>query len=397
MISILSKSMIFRIALILAGLLTFPPETRSQISGTQSDERAVRILDTRADFSGWQADDGSGLPENEIRIGFFMPQNVNRSVADAADMAIHDLNTSGGYNGLPFRLISRWAVNPWSAGSREMIRLIYQDSVCVIIGSVDGTATHIAEQIVTKARVTLIAPLSSDPTLNYINIPWMFRLPPDNNVQSQVIVGQGIKAHDLSRIGLITSNDHDGKVFTEDMLDILAQNDLNPKFHFEIPPLTADPEEIAERIREYRTDGLIISLSAPDLKRFLPVIGRQYPGISVFIPWIPQLEPMEIADQINIPTYYIDPVNPAATQFSKDFADRFEARYGYAPSTSAAYTYDAVNLAGMAVKNAGPNRARIRESVAGISGYIGVSGKIDWDNGGGNQTVPVFHRLSVIK
>lgn len=387
-----SKFLIFTIIFFMAGLLLFPANCPAQVPDTQSAGNVVRIMDTPAEYSGWTGADQSVFSAREIRIGFFMPREGNRSVIDAADLAIDDLNRSGGYNGLPFRLVNRWAVNPWSAGSKEMIRLVYQDSVCAVIGSIDGTATHIAEQVVTKARVTLIAPLSADPTLNYINIPWMFRLPPDNNIQARLIVEQGIKEQGIKKVGLITSNDHDGKIFAEDMLDVLAGNQVNPQFHLEIPPLTADPEKIVQRIKEYRVEGLIISLSVNDIKLVLPELDRQCPAMSVFMPWLPQLPEEDIANHSNLAVYCIEPFIQDTSDILIEFTKRFRERYGYQPQAAALYTYDAITMTGMAVRISGPNRARIRENIAGLSGYSGVSGKIEWDNGGGNRTVPVLRR-----
>ena len=112
---------------------------------------------------------------------------------NAADLAIQEINSSGGYKGLPYKLVKRWSQDPWGAGSKEMIKLIYEDSVWAVIGSQNGENSHIAEQIVTKSFLPLISPLSADPTLNYIGIPWIFRLTPDFKSQAKLIINDGIK------------------------------------------------------------------------------------------------------------------------------------------------------------------------------------------------------------
>jgi len=67
-----------------------------------------------------------------------------------------------------------------------------------------------------------------------------------------------------------------------------------------------------------------------------------------------------------------------------DFARRFQQRFGHQPDYLAAYSYDAVRLLIAAIRKAGLNRVRIREAIASMGTWHGVTGTIRWDNGGGN-------------
>jgi branched-chain amino acid transport system substrate-binding protein len=73
---------------------------------------------------------------------------------------------------------------------------------------------------------------------------------------------------------------------------------------------------------------------------------------------------------------------------STEFARDFEERFGEKPSDDAAVAYDAATIVIEAVRKAGLNRARIRDAVSEMSGFVGIAGKITWDNGGGNVAVP---------
>lgn len=61
------------------------------------------------------------------------------------------------------------------------MKLIYDDQALGLISS-GRNASHLAEQLAVKAFVPLIA-LSADRSLTSINIPWIFRLPPDASVE----------------------------------------------------------------------------------------------------------------------------------------------------------------------------------------------------------------------
>ena len=47
-----------------------------------------------------------------------------------------------------------------------------------------GPSAHLAEQVVAKARLPLVCPVSSDRTANVANVPWMFSVLPGDNAQA---------------------------------------------------------------------------------------------------------------------------------------------------------------------------------------------------------------------
>ncbi|MEK7409191.1 MAG: hypothetical protein AAB225_29360, partial [Acidobacteriota bacterium] len=111
-------------------------------------------------YHGPGREDAEPSGVREVGIGYFGPADPQHPEAGAiwagAALAIEEANREGGYRGLPFRLVPGWAENPWAAGASAVVRLAYRDRVWAIIGSIDGAATHLAEQVVVKARLTLI-------------------------------------------------------------------------------------------------------------------------------------------------------------------------------------------------------------------------------------------------
>jgi branched-chain amino acid transport system substrate-binding protein len=69
----------------------------------------------------------------------------------------------------------------------------------------------------------------------------------------------------------------------------------------------------------------------------------------------------------------------------KNFARRYREKTGAYPSLTALAAYDAVRLVAAALRESGPNRARLRDSLAGIRDFRGVSGTISFDGAGNNQ------------
>lgn len=87
---------------------------------------------------------------------------------------------------------------------------------------------------------------------------------------------------------------------------------------------------------------------------------------------------------------------PAALgERAADFAARYRARFGEAPAMSAAATFDAVGLILEAARSAGsPAPARLRDALAGVRNYPGVTGAISYRGSGDPSKVFVISRIA---
>jgi branched-chain amino acid transport system substrate-binding protein len=364
------------------------------IDGPDSLKIQRSVHDSPTEFSGWKGDTYDLNRITEIRIGLFLPadslDHLGKSLINSANLAIDDINARGGYDGIPFRLFKRWSLDPWGAGSKEMIKLVYQDSVLAVIGSIDGDATHIAEQIVTKARLPLLSPISADPTLTYIRIPWIFRLPPDYGSQAEVLFNHEFNFERMKKIGLITANNHDGRIFAKALHDVLKNKQISPVFHFEVSKSDLDFPSIVQRIISFDPQSIIICLSTDNIVKLLPGLGDYKQEMDVFIPWIPGLNYNILGKYYRGDIHYIEPFLRTSNPAYEKFDNKYYKRYGSKPTFGAAYTYDALHILFHALQKTGPNRAKLRDAIAGIKEYEGVTGKITWDNGGGNVARPVL-------
>ena len=345
------------------------------------------VLDTPVEFAGSRGTTLAPTDLREVRIGLFGPDSGD--VPRGARLAVEQLNAAGGFRGTRFRIVGRWSDDPWSGGAREMVRLVYDDSVWAVLGSVNGDATHVAEQVVTKAWVPLVAPVSADPTLTYIRIPWIFRLPPDEGAQAAVLVRDGVLARSLANVGLITSSDHDGRTFANEVLERLRVAGVTPAFHFEIP-LNRDLAALAGRTRSFEPGALIVRVPPSGMPALLDQLSREGVRAPLLVPWIPGLPPSGLTSHYAGDVLAVRPFrevnNPAYGAFDR----AYRARYGSEPTPMAAYGYDAVNLVAGALETSGLNRAALRDAIARRSGVVGATGAVSWDNAGGNLVEPVL-------
>jgi branched-chain amino acid transport system substrate-binding protein len=367
------------------------------IAQTDLAENPKSVLDLPVEFSGWLRDTTNLSLIDEVRIGLFLPKDIEnestQTLNQAANLAIEEINNTGGYQGLPFRMISRWSTKPWESGSKEIIKLVYQDSVLAVVGSIDGDATHIAEQIVTKAWLPLLSPISSDPTLTYIRIPWIFRLPPDYKAQSQVLIKESMAYIQLKNIGMITENNHDGRIFAEDIKECMGKNEISPGFHFQVSPSDLDFNSLVQRILSFSPNSIIICLSADNIIKLLAELGNHANHINILMPWVPELNCSELPQYYPGDIYCIEPFLRSSNPTYKEFESKFKKSYKLEPSFGAAYTYDAIYLIAKAINKNGLSRTGLRDAISEIKDFQGVTGKINWDNGGGNLARPVLRIL----
>lgn len=352
------------------------------------------ILSDRADYHGPERDEPEPQNIQEVRIGFFAPHDsknpVGRNMWRGATLAIEKANGEGGYKGKPFRLVCRWADDPWGAGSREMTRLVYEDKVWAVIGSIDGAATHVAEQVATKARITLVSPLSGDPSLTQAAVPWMFRLPPDDASVAEMLARIAVGKRGFRRIIVLSSADHDGRTGALEVLPALGRLRAPPMLHLTFDPSQADFLPQIDRISSVPAEAIFLwGMPEPSLRLLCALRGRGI-ELPVFGPAV-----------FSLPSF-LQKAGRAAEGLTtcklvwdrdsvrwENFAKEFESRFGEKPTDDAVLGYDATTIIITATRKAGLNRARIRDAVAEMGGFVGLAGKITWDNGGGNIAVPI--------
>jgi ABC-type branched-subunit amino acid transport system substrate-binding protein len=371
--------------------LSFPVAAETDSRPAASAPKS--ILDARADYHGPERQEPEPLGFPDIGIGFFAPHTSESPIGEGlwrgATLAIEHANKRGGYRGKPFRLVPRWADDPWGAGSREMTRLVYEDRVWAVIGSIDGASTHIAEQVATKARITLVSPLSGDPTLTHTAVPWMFRLPPDDSAVAEVLARIAVEQKECRRIVVLTSADHDGRTGGREIASSLGRRRVAAVLHLKFDPSQTDFSQQLSRVESIAADAVFLWGSPDSSLRLLTAMRERGVALPVFGP-----------ASFSLPSFLreaeaaAEGLTTCSLAWEQDgirteeFAEKYRARFGGLPGDDALLGYDSADIVIRAICSAGLNRARIRDAVVEMSGYAGLAGTITWDNGGGNMVVP---------
>lgn len=383
----------------MAGQQSAPESAAAGSQGTPPAPYKAMLSDPLT-FSGFSNGDAGYLDQPDITIGLFVPDDEDNPAGTAivrgAELAVDLANRSGGWNGRPFRLVRRWAESPWAGGSAEMIRLLRNEKAVAVL-SFMSAASHIAEQVAVKLYIPVLTPVSSDPSLTQARVPWIFRLPPDDTAQAELIVNACIRETAGNGIGLITSTNQDSRMATGRLLKALTRKGTAPVFHIQLNESSPDINALLDRLAAASPEALIIKVSRAGLETLLGQLKEAGCSSKLFIPWTPGIDRDALAGLYPFPIVYVEPFamdGNADQEGNEAIAAAYESRYKDAPSHISYYAFDAVRMIIRSICAKGDlSRSGIRDSLVDLR-YQGLAGSYAWDSGGGNTAAPVLTRIN---
>jgi ABC-type branched-subunit amino acid transport system substrate-binding protein len=306
---------------------------------------------TPLSYNGPGRDDPEPKDLHGVRLGYFGPPDpsdeAGGQIWQGVGLAIEEANRQGGYHGLPFRLIPAWDRNPWAGGVAKLARVVYEDKVWAIIGGIDGATTHLAEQVVAKAQLTLINPAATDRSIHTASVPWMFSCAPGDHLLAAA-VSQELRERG-KRFGLVSAIDHDSRAFAAQLKLAFVRDRLSPLLHLELSGGTEDPTRIARELAAAAPDAIVVVAAARESTALIKAIREAgFSGILLSGPSIARADPDPSLNGV---------LYPALGEIPPAFQTKFLTRYGRSPDYTAAHAYDAANIVIAAIRTAGLNRA----------------------------------------
>ncbi len=346
-------------------------------------EPFYRLREHETSYNGPGREDLEPHHLEEIRIGYFGPSDPGHPEGGdlwlAAQLALEDANREGGYRGLPFQLRSCWSRDWWGTGVSQLAQMVYSENVWAIIGSIDGASTHLAEQVVAKARLPLLSPVSTDKTVNLANVPWMFSFMPGDHQIAPVLARAIADRVDDTPFVIASSTDHDSRLLVDELRVELAEHRTVPSFHLQFHP-KGELTHVVNRVKLSSIRTVVVVAGAGDSARLVRALRTKgFLGDIIGGPSFGRRAFLETAREAGDGVVF-----PVLASVDASFAERFQKRFGRAPDYAAAQTYDATRLLVEAVRQAGLNRTKIRDVLVELSPWKGVSGSVEWDPLGQN-------------
>jgi branched-chain amino acid transport system substrate-binding protein len=330
----------------------------------------------------------------EVPIGVIAPltgdiPKVGQSTVEAADMARDEINAQCGLeiNGENYEVVTIVEDNESKAESSVAVatRLIVEEDVVAIIGPQASKQAVPTGQVANDRETPMISPWSTNPNTT-LDRPWVFRVAFLDPFQGRVMANfvsekfgaksvavlydvasdypKGLAENfrdaaqelgiDVVAFESFTTGDTD---FSSQLTNIIAAKPdvlFTPQYYNEVPL-------IVQQARELGYEGDIVgsdSWGTPDL---LDLCGDACNGLYFSTHYAPDI----------------------ATDVGQKFINAYNDLYGYKPDDVAALTYDAFQLLFTAITNAQSlDRADIREALANIQLFEGVTGIMSFDEQG---------------
>jgi len=351
---------------------------------------------------------------SEIRIGFLAPLYdhpdavFGKRMLNGATMAVNEANAGGGYSGKPFRLVTHndydnWQMSKsategaardsaiWGAASNDAVRMIYDDKVWAMFGSISSESTHIALRLTLKGETPLVNSASTDPTIPETIIPWYFTDIQDDREQGYTLARHIYTELGFKRVALLRVNDRYGRFGVIKFRDASRRLGHPVVIEQKFMPGDTDFRRQLQVIEDSRVDAIVLWTDVGPAAKILQQMQELGMKQRVFG------SHRTIGDEL------IKQAGPAAEGFEavfpydpsrtdarwQDFNSRYEAAFHEKPDHFAALAYDAMQILLNAICRAGLNRGRIRDALTGTENYKGVTGDMVFDPNSKN-IAPLF-------
>jgi branched-chain amino acid transport system substrate-binding protein len=364
------------------------PEDMIPYRGT---EPYYRYWTTRLPFRGPGQDYPDPPNLKSLKVGLLSPAAYGPEGArgkrsrQGVLLAFEEANATRKPGQLPFEIIEKEDAPQW--GSAANITVDFKDAdVLGFLGTIDGDATHVALRAALKIETYMVNTSDPDPTLTETQIPWLTRVWPDDRQQCFRLANLIVKRRGCQRIAVLRESSRPGRVGVMHFNNYIRRLGYPPVQHLFFKPGDRDISAQIEAIKAAEPDAVLFYGQPEDVGRFVRMLREaglkaQFFGFDRLQEGGFRQHAGEHAEGMTI-TYFFN-LNRTDPPWL-DFAARYEKRWGQKPDVYAAYGYDGAKLMIEAIDHAGPNRFRIRDHLASLNEWDGVTGHMifdgRWDN-----------------
>jgi len=298
------------------------------------------------------------------------------------DIAVEEINTSGGINGIPINIIYEDSqFDPKKAVSAFM-KLTNIDGVKVITGITGSKNALSVVQKAIKQKVVIIDALSSSAKLTEVGGEYYFRIMPSDLFAGNFVAEKAFQ-RGKRKAAVFYANDDWG-------LGIM--NSAKAKFE-SLGGQVVATEAIEPRVKDFRSIIKKVMITDPDviwLFAYAPEAGpivkqlREQGYNSVPIIGSDNLSAGEFANIGSSTIEGVEFVLPVEGEgeIYEAFRENFKRKFGEYPSINSIKSYDVVMLAAQAIKKVGYYPEKISRYLREQQEFIGASGKIIFDEHG---------------
>ncbi len=331
---------------------------------------------------------------NEIRIGLITPltgdvKTFGESVKNAFEMAVDEANRAGGVAGMKIVYVVVDDKNDPTEASNAANLLINRHKVHAIIGSVTSKATIPVSDLAQSSKIPAITPSATNPKVTVADgkrKDFMFRACFIDPFQGRVMARFARETLHKGNAAVLfdASNDY-SKGIAEFFGDAFKSLGGKVVAYESYGKDDVDFSALLTKVKASGADALFL----PDYYNKVGLIAKQAreKGIKATLigpdGWdSPDL--VKIAGDAMEGGYFSNHYSPEDTRPEvAGWVKKYKEKFGQTPDALGTLAYDATNLLFEAIRKAGSNDPlKIREALAGIKGFKGVTGEFTMDGNG---------------
>lgn len=335
------------------------------------------------DAAGQSGNTATGEPLKVGAVFILSGGNAGYGVAQrgGVELAVEEINQAGGIHGRPLEVIFEDSQGQTDEAVNATRKLIDRDEVIAIIGPTLSGEMFSAGKVANDSGVPVLGVSTTAQGITDIG-PYVFRNSlPEAGVLPHT-VKRSIDSFGLKKVALLWAANDDFsvsgyKTFKEELqkngVEIVAEASFNTKDTEFGPQIT--------KVMQANPDALVISSLYQEAALFMVQARRAgYQGPFIGGNGFNSPKIAEIAQDAAEGAVVGSPWYAGRDDAKvKQFVEKYQAKMKMGPDQFAAQAYDGIRLIAEALKQGGDDREKVREALAAIKNYEGVTGRFSFD------------------
>lgn len=324
---------------------------------------------------------------NDILIGEFGSltggtATFGQSTHNGIMLATDEVNNAGGLLGRKIRVITEDDQSKPEEAKTAVLKLIKQNKVIALIGEVASSRSLAAAPEAQKAKIPMVSPASTNPQVTQIG-DYIFRACFVDSFQGEGMARFAYEKLGLKKVAILKDIKNDYSVGLADFFEktfrslggeitsVQSYSEGDIEFRAQLTSIKGTaPQGIF--IPGYYTEVGLIARQAKEMGLSVPLMG----GDGWDSPKTIEIGGASVEGSYYSTHYSSDDPSPKI----QEFIAKYKARYGSMPDAMAVLGYDAANMIYDAIKRVNSvESSKIRDALAGLKDFEGVSGKISMD------------------
>ncbi|EPY6472319.1 ABC transporter substrate-binding protein [Clostridium sporogenes] len=330
----------------------------------------------------------SSEKEGTIKVGLVAPLSGamaqdGKSILNAAQLAVDEVNKEGGINKKKIELVYEDDKGEPKEAASIANKYSSDKDIMAVMGSFSAPCTLAGIPIYTKAKIPMMGPCGSAPALSGSS-EYYRKVTPSDLTTGKELSKWMLKDMNYKKVAIIYVNNDYGKGVAESVDNFYKENGGQVVAKESYMPKTQDFGSIITKVKSKNPDIIIMGSFYGDAGAFLKQAHNV--GYNPKVAGPTPLLSKSLVDLAGKDAEGIFTIGSFSTNLEnekvKEFTEKYKKKYNQAPSSFAAYSYDATKILIEGIKKGGNDREKINEALKNMGTYTGVTGNTKFEKSG---------------